>query len=382
IGDIRTYSIGEARTKSTEYMTMTDQGIDPRQVKLDKDEAIKAKQLQLKLDNEAKQLSDARENITLGKVWLIYIEARRKKWSEWSIRDHENIARVGGEKKLRGKGLTEDAPLAALLNVRLIDLTSESIAQWLAIETETRATRAALALRLLSGFLNWCNAQAEYVGLVPSGVCKAQQVRDELSSNNAKEGDCLQREQLGLWFKSVIALSNLVQSNYLQALLLTGARRRELAALRWVDVDFQWLSMTIRDKVEGERVIPLTPYVSNLLQALPRRNEWVFSSATSSNGHIEEPRQAHKRALLAAGLPALTIHGLRRSFGSLAEWTETPAGVVAQIMGHKPSAIAEKHYRRRPLDLLRSWHIKIEAWVLDQAGVKFEPVKAGLKVVA
>jgi hypothetical protein len=30
--------------------------------------------------------------------------------------------------------------------------------------------------------------------------------------------------------------------------------------------------MTIRDKVEGLRVIPLTPYVSALLAALPRRN--------------------------------------------------------------------------------------------------------------
>jgi hypothetical protein len=39
-------------------------------------------------------------------------------------------------------------------------------------------------------------------------------------------------------------------------------------------------------------------------------------------------------------------------------------------MGHKPSAIAEKHYRRRPLDLLRSWHVKIEAWILEQAGIE------------
>lgn len=64
------------------------------------------------------------------------------------------------------------------------------------------------------------------------------------------------------------------------------------------------------------------------------------------------------------------LDDLRRSFGSLAEWTETQAGVVAQVNGHKPSAIAEKHYRRRPLDLLRSWHIKIEAWILEQAGIK------------
>lgn len=26
-------------------------------------------------------------------------------------------------------------------------------------------------------------------------------------------------------------------------------------------------------------------------------------------------------------------------------------------------------YRRRPLDLLRKWHVKIEAWILEQAGI-------------
>ena len=235
--------------------------------------------------------------------------------------------------------------------------------------------------RLLSLFVNWCDSYKEYGGLVPAGACKAQQVRDELPSTNTKEGDSLQREQLAPWFKAVREMGNPVQSAYLQALLLTGARRRELGALRWVDVDFQWLSMTIRDKVEGERTIPLCPYVANLLATLPRRNERVFSSP-AANGQLAEPTPGHKRALIAAGLPDLTLHGLRRSFGSLAEWTETPAGVVAQIMGHKPSAIAEKHYRRRPLDLLRMWHVKIEAWILEQAQIEFVPVQAGLRTVS
>jgi len=53
-------------------------------------------------------------------------------------------------------------------------------------------------------------------------------------------------------------------------------------------------------------------------------------------------------------------------------------GVVAQIQGHKPSAIAEKHYRRRPLDLLRMWHDRIEAWMLAQAGIEFQSIETGL----
>ena len=72
----------------------------------------------------------------------------------------------------------------------------------------------------------------------------------------------------------------------------------------------------------------------------------------------------------------MTLQGLRRSFGTLAEWLEVPAGVVAQIQGHKPSALAEKHYRRRPLDLLRQWHTRIEAWMLEQAGIEFDSTQS------
>ncbi len=68
----------------------------------------------------------------------------------------------------------------------------------------------------------------------------------------------------------------------------------------------------------------------------------------------------------------MALHDLRRSFKSLTEWLEVPAGVVAQLMGHKPSATAEKHYTVRPLDLLRVHHERIETWILEQGCVEFE----------
>ena len=87
---------------------------------------------------------------------------------------------------------------------------------------------------------------------------------------------------------------------------------------------------------------------------------------------MAQPAAAHRRACAAAGIDNLTLHGLRRSFASLTEWLEVPVGVVAQIQGHKPSATAEKHYKRRPLDLLRVHHERIERWMLEQAGVAFD----------
>ena len=150
---------------------------------------------------------------------------------------------------------------------------------------------------------------------------------------------------------------------------MTGARRNELSTLTWADVDTQWHTALIKDKVEGTRTIPLTPYVELLLNNLKRVNKFVFASPTAKSKHITEPRIAHNQAIESAGLPPLTLQGLRRSFGTLAEWTECPVGISAQIMGHKPSALAEKHYRKREISLLRQWHTLIEKFILDEAGI-------------
>ncbi len=162
-----------------------------------------------------------------------------------------------------------------------------------------------------------------------------------------------------------------VTAAYLQALLLTGARTGEVLAMRWDDLNTKWRGITIRDKVEGERVIPMTPYVAHLLQGLPRRNEWVFASSRT-DGPMSSPNHALTQACKVAGIDGLTLHGLRRSFGSLAERLEIPAGVVAQVIGHKPSATAEKYYRVRPLDLLRVHHERVEVWILEKSRVTFD----------
>ncbi len=199
------------------------------------------------------------------------------------------------------------------------------------------------------------------------------------------------------------AIPNPVISAYLQCLLLTGARREELAALRWEEVNTQWRGLDLKDKIEDRRAVPLTPYVAHLLAGLPHRNQWVFSSSQglagdtknaarraryhasrgteapagdvsigSASGRLVEPSIAHRRACAAAGLDGLTLHGLRRSFASLCEWLDIPGGISAQIQGHAPQGVREQNYIRRPLDLLRVHHERIEAWILEQAGVAFD----------
>lgn len=386
IGDPRHWPIGKAQAEAARLKVMTDQGIDPRQVIAEQVAAKEAKEA-------AKREQEARESLTVAEAWKAYVAERsaaikdgKPEWGDRHKAHHAYFVQTGGKKRKRGtrpgeSEKTRPGVLVPLMGMRLAELNSKTIAAWLAEESKHAPTLAAQAFRAIRAFLTWCAKQDAYSAVVQAGACQSDEVKNKVHKSQVKKNDSLRKAQIKPWFEAVRKIGNPVISAYLQGLLLTGARRNELAAMKWADVDFQWKSLTIRDKVEGERTIPLTPYMEHLIAALPRRNEFVFSSPTAASGRIEEPRIQHVKALTAAGLPAVSLHGLRRSFGTLSEWVEVPAGIVAQIMGHKPSAIAEKHYIQRELDLLHLWHVKIEAWILEQAGIEFAPVQAGLRAV-
>ncbi len=387
IGSPAAWSIPDAQAKARELQRLIDEGKDPRDLKRDAVAAAQARAAAV----VAAAAEAAAQALTMGDAWATYLDARRKHWGERHYLDHAALVRAGGEaskRGTRGRGVTIAGPLHPLLGLALRDLSAPVIEAWAAREAQTRPTSARLAWRCLKAFLSWCAEQPEYAPMLPSvNPAKTKKSREALGKAGVKQ-DALLREQLPAWFDAVQKISNPVAATYLQVLVLTGARPGEVLALRWEDVNTKWKGLTIRDKVEGERTIPLTPYVSHLLHALPRRNSWVFPSTTRGKNiegqTLSIPRGPHTAACNVAGIEGLTLHGLRRSFKSLTEWLEIPAGVVAQIMGHKPSATAEKHYTVRPLDLLRVHHERIEAWILEQAGVQFDaPAALGaLRVVA
>ena len=374
IGTVADWPIKKARTRVQALKMLVDAGTDPREVERDRQAAAVEKKAAAVAKVEAAKVAA----VTVGEVWAAYIAERHPHWGDLHYRDHIDKAKAGGLPSGRrggGKQLTKPGPLAALMPMALCDVDQATIEAWAANEGKTRASSARLAWRLLTVFLTWCGEQPEYAPLLPSkNPAKTKKAREALGKSG-KKSDVLQREQLAVWFAAIQQLQNPVISSCLQMMLLTGARPGEVLALRWEDINTQWKGISIRDKVEGTREIPVTPYMLHLLSALPRRNKWVFFSPTSATGCLTEPNNPHTRACQAAGLEGLTLNGLRRSFSSLTEWLEVPAGVVAQIQGHKPSATAEKHYKVRPLELLRVHHEKIEAWILEQAGIEFD-VKA------
>jgi len=383
IGDVRAWSIDGARGAANQLRVLLDSGTDPRQLDRDKQTA-----------NAVRVAEEASRTVTVADVWPRYMaEGKPKRRSAWKpryIADLNKAASMGGEQKKRGKGLTKPGHLAGLMPLTLASIDQDIVREWYAYEAQTAPIQAARAVAMFSGFLGWCATKRELRELVNKDAARASQLGDVLPGVN-KRRDALEIDQLPAWFAGTDKLRSRAAAAYLQTLVLTGARREELAGLTWANVDRRWSKLTIADKVDATRVIPLTPYVAWLLAGLPRAtlpsgepNPYVFASATSASGHIAEPRAPHADVLADAGIPHVSIHGLRRTFSLLGEAAGAPAGAIAQVMGHKPSAIAEG-YRPRSTDALRPYLTQIEKFILDKAGIVFDPAKVvsgGLRVAA
>ncbi|MCB2017853.1 MAG: integrase family protein [Hydrogenophaga sp.] len=359
----RAATLEHARAKATALAVMVDSGIDPREV-----------ERQQLAEKAVAEVAAAAQALTVGDVWPVYLAQgkpkRRDAWKPGYRADLEAMAAPGGAKKKRGEGLTRPGPLYPLMALPLADVNEDSLKSWFDREALAGKHQAARALMMFRGFLRWCSARPEYRKLTDRDAGRAAAIVESLPSNTRRT-DALEAAQVPGWWSGVEQLNNRTASVYLRALLLTGARREELAALKWADVDFQWRKLTIADKVDATRTIPLTPYLAQLLATLPRASEFVFAS-TGKAGRLTDTRASHAQALKSANIDHLTIHGLRRSFSLLGEAAGAPAGAIAQVMGHKPSATAEG-YRPRSVDALRPFLEQIEAHILALAGVQFDP---------
>jgi integrase len=163
------------------------------------------------------------------------------------------LAAPGGVAKKRGKGKTVPGSLYALMALPLAGVTEDTLAAWFALESLRSKHQATRALMMFRGFLRWCSIQTEFRALVHRDAGKAPAIMESLPGMTRRT-DSLEFAQVSGWWGEVSTLPNRTASAYLRALPLTGARREEMVALKWDDVDFRWRKLTIADKVAYGRI--------------------------------------------------------------------------------------------------------------------------------
>ncbi|MGB3225420.1 MAG: Arm DNA-binding domain-containing protein, partial [Desulforhopalus sp.] len=145
LGDIASLTIDEARQRATEAKNLVDQGIDPRLEKRRRFEREKAERHE-----------NARQDMTLGAIWPIYMEERRKSWSDRYYNLHEKLITPGGQKRARAKSKTVPGPLASLADLPVSSITADIVKHWLNQEKISRPTQTRIAFEALRTLLNWC----------------------------------------------------------------------------------------------------------------------------------------------------------------------------------------------------------------------------------
>jgi integrase len=137
---------------------------------------------------------------------------------------------------------------------------------------------------------------------------------------------------------------------FIQLLILTAARRTEVSALPWAEIDLTsrlWRLPAARSKNAVELEIPLSGPAMAILEGLPRLGPYVFtvSGASSIQGFSQVKKALD--ALLPDDMAAWTFHDLRRSAAThMADKLGVAPHIVSACLGHLAGDRVARVYNR------------------------------------
>jgi len=166
----------------------------------------------------------------------------------------------------------------------------------------------------------------------------------------------LSADELRRLFKALAKEPEPFRSFFL-LLLLTGARKGNVQAMRWQDIDLerrQWRIPNHQSKNREPLTVVLSPESAEILR---RRREEVNGAEYVFPGHgktrhLVEPKSAWARVVKGAKLNDCRMHDLRRTLGSWQAATGASLLIIGKSLGHR-SESATRIYARLATDPVR-----------------------------
>ena len=189
-------------------------------------------------------------------------------------------------------------------------------------------------LALLSGMFSECGRAFGVAGVNPcSEVTRSAETACERYLNE---------DELPPYWHALELEAQTVQ-DLLKMALFTTARRSMLQPMRWDEINLPFKAWTIpAEKMKSGKalVIPLVPAAVTLLEKrklanAENKSEWVFPGEGAASGHIMEPKKAVARVWARAGIPAVTLHDLRRTAATWMNSTGASESTIAALLAHK-----------------------------------------------
>ncbi len=293
-------------------------------------------------DNPADKKRQLREEMTFADLFHEYLErhAKMKKrtWQE-DQRQYEQY-------------------LGSISKKQLSTITKRDVAVIHSNIGKDAKTAANRCLALLSSVFGRAIEFGLWEGLNPClGVKRfPEQSRDRF----------LNGEELGRFFKALEQEPNTTLRDFFLVALLTGARRANVMAMRWSEIDLKDATWKIKETKNGTpQTVPLTGAVLEILQNRRRNASSFFVfPGKGRTGHLVEPKTAWTRICKAAGIDGVRIHDLRRTMGSWQAIAGSSLPIIGKSLGHK-SQHATAIYSRLDIDPVRASMEKGAAAMMD-----------------
>ena len=190
------------------------------------------------------------------------------------------------------------------------------------IEEASGAAMATLTLAIIRKVMNWhASLTDDFLSPIVRGMARTQEkARDRVLSDDE--------------LRKVWGNGNGVFGAYVRFLLLTAARRNEAAHMTWAEIEgSDWLLPASRNKTGVDLIRPLSRAARQILEALPRRGEFVF---TTNDGlkPISSLSLFKSQLDAASGTKGWTLHDCRRTARSLMSRAGVPTDHAERCLGH------------------------------------------------
>lgn len=236
----------------------------------------------------------------------------------------------------RAKGILDKQLKPAFEGTRLLKMRREQIERWYTGRlSEVTPATANKELMRLKHLLNRAVAWGYLKSNPAKGMKKAKEAPGRVRFLTPDEREALLRE------------ANPALRLYLLTALHTGARKGELRALKWEDVDMRARTITFRHTKNGDsRSVPMTDTLREALSALPRPINPDTPVLPAKDPEVI--RKSFSRLVKRLGIQDLRFHDLRHDAAS----TLTMAGVsqraVMEILGHKDPRMTVRYQHLEP----------------------------------
>ncbi len=121
----------------------------------------------------------------------------------------------------------------------------------------------------------------------------------------------------------------------IRLLAFTGARKNEIASLKWTELDLERGYLRLGDSKTGAKVIPIGAPAREVLSAQTPIDDspYVFPASTGES-HFQGVERVWAKVKERAGFPKLRLHDLRHSYASMGLARGDALPVIGAILGH------------------------------------------------